>query len=69
MAAAKLNAKEIVVQDYNQNVIEELTKPTLGVNDIDCPVQYLWGDWDTMAAGIDDQRYDIILGSELTYRE
>ncbi len=69
VAAGKLKAKEIIVQDYNRNVIEELTKPTLVVNGVECPVEYLWGDWDTMAVGEDDQRYDIILGSELTYRE
>jgi predicted RNA methylase len=38
VSAHKLNAKKLVLQDYNQEVIEQLTKPTLALNSVDCPL-------------------------------
>ncbi len=44
VAAHKLNAKQIVLQDYNEAVIEQLTKPTMKLNNIDVGA-YVYGDW------------------------
>ena len=44
VAAHKLNAKQIVLQDYNEAVIEQLTKPTMKLNNIDAG-DYVYGDW------------------------
>lgn len=47
-------------------MIEELTKPTVLINNISSPVRYLWGDWELLSKS---DGYDLILGSEVTYRE
>jgi hypothetical protein len=59
VAAHKLNAKNIILQDYNQAVIEQLTKPTLQLNQID-EGTYVYGDWEHIKL---PEPVDVILGS------
>ena len=60
--AKKLGAAEVCFQDYNQSVIEGLTRQTVELN---CGslenVEFTYGDWmDLKSHG---KKYDVILGS------
>jgi 2-polyprenyl-3-methyl-5-hydroxy-6-metoxy-1,4-benzoquinol methylase len=66
--AHKLGASEVCLQDYNQDVIQQLTKQTVALNcDQGTPFSYLCGDWTALKCT--EQPFDIILGSELIYNE
>ena len=61
----KMGSKSVCLQDYNKEVIEQLTVNSILVNglephDFEC----ISGDWSQLKSNI---KYDIILGSELTY--
>ncbi len=43
---SKLGASEVCLQDYNESVIEKLTKPTVEINDIsNSKMTFISGDW------------------------
>ena len=66
--AAKKGAKEVHLQDYNIEVIEQLTMPNVDANLStfpDCSVRYFAGDWRSLPQALPAPRkYDIILTAE-----
>ena len=67
--AGKLGAKTVCLQDYNESVIEKLTRLTVLLN---CQTTdkftFLHGDWETLECK-NSPKFDILLGSELIYNE
>jgi len=66
IGALKSGAQLCCFQDYNQDVLDNITKTNLILNDIPSEnCQFLAGDWNNLG-GL--EKYDIILGSEIVYK-
>ena len=69
IAALKNGASLCCFQDYNQDVLQNITKPNTIINDIDTNrCQFVSGDWDNLISNTNTNtnaniKYDIILGS------
>ena len=59
----KLGAKSCCFQDYNKDVIEDVTMPNATLNDVpSAKCEYASGDWDQLTLG-EERKFDLIVGS------
>ena len=59
-------ASLVTLQDYNQEVLEKVTIPTISANHLDATqFMVLSGDWGALKSN--NQKYELLLGSELIY--
>lgn len=68
--AALHGAKHVVLQDYNKDVIEQLTIPNVKLNE--CPdgvIQYSADAWKDVETRFEKGKYDFVLASETIYRK
>jgi predicted nicotinamide N-methyase len=62
-------ASHVTFHDYNSEVLEICTKPNVFFNcakEIEGTVAFYSGDWDEFAVA-ENQKYDVVLGSDVTY--
>lgn len=66
IVAAMQDAKFLCIQDYNEEVLRDVTIPNLTTNTTNVPARYFAGGWKTLP-NILQRRFDIILSADTIY--
>lgn len=70
IAAMKVGALGCYFQDFNKDVLENITKCNILINDVlEEKCRFASGDWDQLEGMVGNEQFDIILGSEIIYKE
>lgn len=68
--AARAGARRLVLQDYNEDVIREVTAVNVAANvEGDVETGYLCGGWGSVADVLLGERFDVVLSAETVYAE
>ncbi|PXF49343.1 Histidine protein methyltransferase 1-like [Gracilariopsis chorda] len=66
IVAAMQDATVLCIQDYNEEVLRDVTIPNLTTNTSNVPVRYFAGGWKTLPYNL-RRRFDIILSADTIY--
>lgn len=70
IAAIKCGADVCYFQDFNKEVVEGLTYNNTIINDVDTNrCRFVYGDWDNLIGMQGNQKFDLLIGSEIIYKE
>ena len=70
IAAMKSGADCCYFQDFNKEVVDTLTLNNAIINDLDTSrCRFVYGDWDNLVGMQANEKFDLLLGAEVIYKE